>query len=377
MSQYLYQISGHRVQLYDLTPELNEQFQSFLETHFATGSLNWKEFRAASFDYFDQNSKIYGAHDYYFNNFTPVWKHFITQSDFKRAEEIWRIALKIAAEWEKKTADEIHKGTPYYFWGMNAILNNEIEKGFLLMHNALEEDKESRGKHNPSTPARHFTHLNPSQESQAFYDKVNSISNFLRYYLEAYRDQRGMDLTFSDFRSLFLEEPDLQETGFSFIYNLFRLEMLVSRMRQIPRTNAFASVHQADVFFSFCRVLENILSYQLEDTVGAEASMGNYLDNLSSNHGLSLHFNDRLTAQINRDRQNGFQNTVSDLLQRDYNFEDGSAPSSIETDLCLAYCIRNFGAHSIDDYSIIYKRVDDIAQRILYTLFFSIEKLYP
>jgi|SRR5918996_1351579 hypothetical protein len=38
----------------------------------------------------------------------------------------------------------IHKGSAYYFWAVTCILKEDLEKGFLLMHQALEEDMRNR-----------------------------------------------------------------------------------------------------------------------------------------------------------------------------------------------------------------------------------------
>lgn len=376
MSRHQFQIQDTEIGIEDLNEELNDQFEQLHRAYLLNESFDWDDFKENSHDYFDQEFSDHSGYDSYFNNFTPLWNILLNQSLMKPAQELWQRSLEIAHEWEANNNDRIHKGTPFYFWGMAAILNDEIEKGFLLMHNALEEDRETHNTANPDLPSRHFVLLNPDPQAQAFHDKVDQMGDFLEEYLEDYRNQRSGALTFSEFRTHFLEETGLQETAFSFVYNLFRLEMLVNRTQEIPQENTFGSLHQADIFFAVCRIIENVFGYHLQSAVGQGAGFGTYLDNFSSNYGLSLHSHNRL-GDVNDDRGNDFEATVRELLQGRYSFSDGASPNPVEADLCLAYCFRNFGAHNITDYPVIYSNFEEIAQRLLNSLFYVIEALYP
>jgi lipopolysaccharide biosynthesis regulator YciM len=63
---------------------------------------------------------------------------------FFSAEQVWQLAVQIATQWEtlNQSKYRIHKGAAYYFWAVTCILKEDLEKGFLLMHQALEEDME-------------------------------------------------------------------------------------------------------------------------------------------------------------------------------------------------------------------------------------------
>ena len=81
-------------------------------------------------------------------------------------------------------SERIHKGAPYYYWGVTCILKEEIEKGFLLMHQALEEDKKSATIVKfQNAPSYTFVTLDYLQQKQLFYDKVKEIANFLEIQL--------------------------------------------------------------------------------------------------------------------------------------------------------------------------------------------------
>lgn len=375
MSDFIFQVRGQTIELEDLGENLNEQFKMFYESYLSDGSFAWGEFEEMSHEFFDQECADHHQCDRYFNNFTVIWRVFLNQEQYRKGARLWNKTLTLVESWEEQNNGRIHKGTPYYFWGITCILNGQIEKGFLLMHGALEEDKKTRNTSNPSTPARHFTLLNPQPQRQAFRQKVDQISNFLQKYLEEYRSTRRRGLVFKEFRSRFLEEIDLQETAFSFVYNLFRLETLVSGMeRTVPTENAYTAIHRADLFFSFCRVIENVIRHPYEAAHQNPGAFANHLDYLSSQTGTSLDSNK--LGEINQDRQVAFQSTIQRLLTGSYHFKDGSAPSPIEEDIGVAYCFRNFGAHTIDEYPVITQNFENISKRILFTLFLSVEVLY-
>ena len=65
----------------------------------------------------------------------------LLQGSFFYAEQLWQIVIeKIVKVWENKDRNkEIHKGSAYYFWAITCILKEDFEKGFLLMHKALED----------------------------------------------------------------------------------------------------------------------------------------------------------------------------------------------------------------------------------------------
>jgi hypothetical protein len=50
--------------------------------------------------------------------------------------------------------------------------------------------------------------------------------------------------------------------------------------------------------------------------------------------------------------------------------------SDIENDFAIAYRIRNFEAHKIDNQPILNNRMPELSQRILNALFFTLENFY-
>jgi len=208
MSKFVIMIGkeSKTIELEDLGESMNSQFLRLYESYFGHGS-DYTKFKDDGLNFFNQNDGNYHFHCLFFNNFTPIWNFFLNQQRFKDAEDIWDKALNIANEWESKNQNKrIHKGTPYYFWGVTCILNGDLEKGFLLMHQALEEDKSSNQTNTPKTPAYSFVTLDYEKQDQFFSPKVVEIAKFVDEKLNIYRSLRRGTLTLPDFKSKFLEQ---------------------------------------------------------------------------------------------------------------------------------------------------------------------------
>jgi hypothetical protein len=327
--------------------------------------------------FFDQKIDDYGAHDEFFNGFTPIWNFFLNQRRFMTAGDLWRLALNFAYDWEEKNNKRIHKGTPYYFWGVTCILNADLENGFLLMHQALEEDKRTHKCDKPSTAAYSFVTLDHGNQKQFFKPKVEEVSRFVDEKLGAYRSRTGGALTLPDFKSKFLENSPLQEVVFYFVFTIFRLKKLIEGIDQRLKENAFSTLLQANTLLDFCLIVENVMKKQIN-----KPTMYELLIQLSNQLSLNLHkgsggSGDKNLGKLNTDfKGDNFGKTLEQLLSSQYRFQDGTALQSIEEDLAITYGFRNFGAHEIENQPVVYENFDEISKRILNALFFSVEKLY-
>lgn len=314
-------------------------------------------------------SDCYEAHNRYFESFTPRWRQALQEEHFKEAERLWDCALGKVYEFECQHGKKIHKGTAYYFWGVTCILNDELEKGFLLMHQALEEDIETAGGENRDSPAYCFVTLDYEKQDQAFRQKIKELAKFVDDRINNYRNARSTALTLSDFKSKFLGEHNLQAVVFLFVFQLFHLKKVLTEIDKRLTQNTFSSLLLARAIFSICLVIDNALQEKTK-----QRYFRNHLEFLSKKSLLS--FDTNMLTEINKAFDSSFSNTLKELLDSQYQFSDGTMPTRIEEDFAIAYSLRNFGAHRIEDQSIVYRRFQQISQRLLNTLFFSIEKLY-
>ena len=173
-------INDNDIEINDLGEALNEQFQKMHEKYLGL-QFDGNKFISESLKFFDENDTKFGKHDEYFQNFTVIWKALLQEHRHKVAEQLWNFALKISYEWEEKNSPKrIHKGTAYYFAGVTLILARYLENGFLLMHQALEEDKLTHSTDVPvGSPAFSFVTLDFDKQNQYFRSKVLEIAEFL------------------------------------------------------------------------------------------------------------------------------------------------------------------------------------------------------
>lgn len=360
------------IQLDDLDSQINPEFLNLYESFFSKKAINFTNFKKQSMLFFDRNNDRWDKHNGFFNNFTVIWRAYMNQMNYKLADNLWNIAFQIVSEWEKKNSTKrIHKGSLFYFWGINSILNNDLEKGFLLIHQSLEEDRKTHNTNNPDTPSFAFTTLNFEKQDQLFKWRISELAGFLEEKITNYCSQRGGNLTLKVFKTKFLELTPLIDSVFYFVYNLLLLKKLLIEIDNRLEQNEFSSLIQTKIFFSLCLILDNFL--KLKDPNSSHWQFIDLLDFLSGR--TSLNINRSKLGEINTEFRNNFPNTLNSILKSTFRCNDGSSLSLIEEDIAISYGFRNFGAHKIKNDIFIYSNFEEISTRILNSLFFSIEKL--
>ena len=341
-----------QIQILDVTLKLDSPIPDFME-------------------YFDNNIDNPAAHDDYFNQVTVPWQYFMSHQLYNHAELLWDRFIKYSYGWENYTDKRIHKGTPYYFAGVTSILARHLEQGFLLMHQALEEDKITHGANvTTDSPAYSFLTLDYGKQDRHFVDKVTEMADYVEKNVDAYRNGRDGELTYSDFKKKFLEPDSLQELTFVFVYEMFRIKGTSQEIDQRIKQNAFSSLLQVDSLFNLCLTLENAINHKNS----GKGSFSYDLEFLSEKSGLSL--NKATLDAINESFTNDFSSTLSSLINSTYTNDDGGKLAPIEEDLAIAWGFRNYGSHRIEAQPLIYQNYDEITSRVLNALFFSIDKLY-
>src|SRR5262249_52400454 len=105
------------------------------------------------------------VHNNFFNNIRSLWETLRAAGRDSEAESVWLLALLAAAQWERDNEEKpaIHKGIPFYFYGAHCLLHGDLDFGYSLMHQALDEDIRlygvKPGEPLPPTPARAFVAL--------------------------------------------------------------------------------------------------------------------------------------------------------------------------------------------------------------------------
>jgi len=330
------------------------------------------DFRVFANAYFNRN-RTPNMHDNFFNRFTPVWLDLIGRRKYFQAIKLWNFALGLALEWQKQNKPiKIHKGTPFYFLGVTAILNNELENGFLSMHQALKEDYRLSGGRIPQTPAFWFVTLDSSRQGQFFRLKVEQIAGFLSEKLERYCTDRGGSLDLSNFRRRFLTRRAMRDEVFFFVYLLFMLRKIEVETDKIYKRNIFSSLLNAKVLFDFCRITERVINCKNPARSSGFLGFKNEILFLSSVGIPSLSLTRHNLTNINNDFNSDFSKTMYDIILGRYSIR----LTDLEKDFAVAYGIRNLGAHEMRNLPVLYYRLPEIAQSILNTTFLTVENLY-
>jgi hypothetical protein len=125
------------------------------------------------------------------------------------------------------------------------------------MHQALVEDKHNRSNELTYAPSHAFVRLDYTQD-QYFKNKILEVTEFLEQRLKLYQSSRNGILSLDRLKSEFLDNEDLIEETFLFVYHLFHVKKLLSESKQGLTQNSYGSILMMQIIFTFILV---ILSY--------------------------------------------------------------------------------------------------------------------
>jgi len=321
-------------------------------------------------DYFNLHQST-PDHDLFFGFFTPMWLNLMARHHFFEAIKIWNLSLGLAIDWENNNGpNKVHKGTPYYFLGVTAILNNELENGFLAMHQAMKEDEKRSRRRRPEAPAYWFNTLDSTRQDQFFIQKVEEVAAYLDDRLYEYSINRERLLRLREFRSRFLRLRYLSEEVFFFVYSLFRIRKMIYETDWIYKKNVFGSLLQARILFDLSLVVDKVIENK-NIRRSDRSTFREEILYLSTPPRNLLSFNRNMLRTLNNEFDNDFGETMYRLVLGTYpNLND------IERDFAIAYGIRNRGAHKLENQPVIYDRTQELTQSVLNALFFTVENLY-
>lgn len=277
------------------------------------------------------------------------------------ATEGWDRVIQDTLDWECNTGKTIAKGTPFYFAGSAHMLNGDLDIGFLMMHQALEEDKlwsaeRESDREYVDAPALRFVTLDYQNTQQFLFEYVRNLSDFLKCKIDRYRKCRKDGLTLEDFGTKFLKRrsKDDKEKDELFLALAFHFVFALSRLKRIEETpqklreSSFSSQLWMDIFFDIAQCIEQELREQsiglfdlLKRLVG-ETELRNWSD----------------------EQEEKFDELIERLIEQD---------KTIKGDLIMAYLFRNRAAHDLRPRDEVAKHATEIAQRLLNALFYVIE----
>lgn len=329
-------------------------------------------FDQASLEFFDRANDDTSLHDRYFSHLAAyINDTFFRRELWHRAEELWRRIVQPAFDWEANHPGRyIHKGTPFYFWGMASISRGELDKGYPLMHQALQEDIRTHHTSRPRTPAFAFATLDYANLDQAFRVWTESQAALLERFLELYSLAYAKDLTLDEFRERFLVSQPALDIVFLFAYALGRF-LLFERVPPYARQNDFTSQLETNLLFDLLLVIDAAI--QAKNPGDNKFSL--QVVYLSSQTGLGL-TQHKLQSELNPTFQVDFALALESILTGAFHFGDGTSLDGLARDLGIAYGLRNYGAHHLSPVPAVQRYFDEIRQSLFNTLFLTVEALY-
>ena len=362
-------ITEHCIELAGMGQPLDGVFDSLYEAYYRSRALPWPQLSAAAQKYFDADPTSSTAHNAYFENFSIIWGELFDARRYDDAERLWYDALIPALHWEDSHPGVfLHKGTPYYFWAMTLLIKGDIDRGYLLMHQAVEEDLRTSNQAAPDSPAYAFVSLDYEKTDQAFRTWVQAQAEFLANLLQDYDTTHQRTLTLDDVKHRFLEVPPSTDTLFLFTYTLDRFRNL-TRLPEHTVNNPFAGQLRLNLLFDITLIVDS--------TIKPKSNSRKFIDHLEF---LLKKAGSPLTSaqlrDINSQFKDGFDKALDASLDGTLSIEQTSPLNRLQCDVALTYGLRNHSAHSTSTANSIRTRFDNVQLAVFRTFFATIDQLY-
>ncbi len=362
-------IGGKSIELNTLAPALDKKFIDLHSAYFGHGALSLDDFEAEAINFLDLCADKIDLHDAYFNNFTIIWNSFLSVGKFAESENIWNMALAPVLKWEKANLNKrIHKGTPYYFWGMTVLQRGDIDKGYALMHRAIEEDFLTHGKAYIDTPGFALVSLNYVKADQAFRPWVIQQAKFLNELQNNYSALYGRKFILEDFKDRFLLAPPNTETVFLLAYAIARL-MRLSELPAHAIQSSFAGQLEINILFDVVLVIDNAI----REKNPKQQKFIDHAEFLLTRADFAL--TNAQLGKINEAYNNNFDSTLRTILDGTFSLPNLTL-TKFQRDVAVVYGLRNFGAHDVSSSNTIRERFLEIQQVVMNVLFATVDFLY-
>jgi hypothetical protein len=351
-----------------LSPEMDEAFVRLYAARLGGGILFPTAFDSAA-TAFLSGTTDFALHDRYFANFTPLWNMHLRAGNFRNAESIWPWALRPVESLEARGGPRIHKGSAYYFWGMTALLADDIDRGYLLMHRGIQEDVITHGCSIPQTPGFALATLDDQKPDQAFRSWVQQQASALTARVDRYNKVHHRTFDLPSLRTRLLSLPDLREAAFLFSYALARSKQLLALPEPLWQ-GPFPAQVAFDVIFDFCLVVDAAIHHRNPGTHHFIVDAAH----LAQRAGLALSQQD--LGLFNGMFQANFKNTLLGVLNESQALPGQQPATGMAAALLATYGCRNRGAHSVSFFDLDPGTFDALVDRLVHTLCLTVETLY-
>jgi hypothetical protein len=354
-------------EVWSLGPEIDAEFD-LLYPELLKGQLSLPTgFVDAAQRYFDSSNGNPASADRFFNCFSPIWSLYLHIGRVDLAERLWPIGLEPVEQWET-THHRVHKGTAYYFWAMSALIERNIDRGYILAHQALDEDVQSHGHPNPDTPAFALVSLNDDKPDQAFRPWVKEQANYVDGFVADYRSEHKSGLTLGDLKTRFLSNPPHIDMVFSLTHTMARLKEIAGLPHQAKRS-LFVAQLQLGLLFDLLLVIDNSI-HAKNPAKWQFSDHAMFLLDRSGNPLPRTAFD-----AIHRQFKTDFNAALTAAVQGNL-FAGATVLNRPQCDILLAYELRNRGAHNVEAVPSIASNLDAVHRAVFRVFCAAVEFFY-
>jgi len=370
-----------KIFIYDfesITPEIDQAFQEFysaaIKDHLDTTAIDkthLPKLEELSIPYLREHSDVETTRKY-FKNLRLIWALLHKEERLFECEVFLQRTLKPIIHELEEQGIKIHKGPIYYFWGGTALLQADLDRGFLLMHSAYQE--EMRINEPQPTPSFKFVSLNFTDNQQYFGFLVRMFAEHLWKFINRYNWIKKSQYSLGEFQSDFLVSNPSPDIVFSFTYTLARLHQL-SLYSSHYLNSGFAGQYKLNLLFDLTLVIENALRVKHPNYGKNDLHFPILVEYLSNSLSWNLKAG-HLGGYIKQEAEKNYDQCLLGLLEREFPFKHPISNRDLECDIGLAYLIRNRGAHDLTSSYVVTLRFDDLLQSIFNVLFLVTQNLY-
>ncbi|MBI4019454.1 MAG: hypothetical protein HY364_04320 [Candidatus Aenigmarchaeota archaeon] len=311
--------------------------------------------------------------DYVFGQTLFLWEYYLIHRRHMLGTELLQHICRIVFSWEEKNRAQIHKGTPYFFLGLTQLMQGNVDAGFLMVYNAIEEDKRycrQIGQINlyKGMPAYSFCTVNIKQTKNAAYDYVIEANKELQKFIDNFNSSGFKYKTsLNEFQTKFLENTDIENEKFFFVYNLFTVVYQNVLKRKELENNIFSKLRNVDMIFNFCLIIDKILNHKTGKQYISDSIIKIARNNFSINNAQNIY--------KSLDFENNVESAINNCLSPSYTHNSITVPKELLS-LILIWGLRNHGGHTVETLDIFVEKYEEIKQAIMNSYFIVLKELY-
>lgn len=333
-----------------------------------------------------------GCADFFFSHVCKFYWNLVCNVGSKNmANAFLRTVCNIVDKWEKKTGNEIHKGTPYYFLTFGFLQEGDVDSAFASMFKAIDEDEKSKdpilgvGAYKMS-PAYKYVSL-IDDKYNFLYGSITELRKMVRKHISIFNKNITVLPRFSisklDSRFLQNDDRDIEQIKYLFTYCLEKIRAYLKQMRPLPE-NDFYKIRNAHLFFNLGLITDKILEKTYKQTFRSHVKRRD----MTMNDGIALLFEDKgwigpLSVAQKKDPRRSLNfrpnlpkdptDLIDKLLIRRIAVTCNNRPLNFEMRVMqLAVKLRNFAGHNIRKQDVFVKEYPKIVTWLLSSIFVAI-----